>query len=193
LNKSKNLKGKVVVAASTTPRVVRLAEKLGLSHDTVKVGFKYIAQQMIKEDVLIGGEESGGIAIKGHIPERDGIWMGLVLFEYMAKSGKTLEELIEEVYSLVGAFKYWRDDLHIDEKVKNAIVNKCNKNQFKSFGNYTVQSIDKTDGFKFILSDDEWLMIRPSGTEPVLRCYAESKDLKGAKDILSACKKEIGV
>ena len=171
LNKSKNLKGKVVVAASTTPRVVRLAEILGLPHDTVKVGFKYIAQQMIKEDVLIGGEESGGIAIKGHIPERDGIWMGLVLFEYMAKSGKTLEELIEEVYGLVGAFKYWRDDLHIDEKVKNAIVNKCNKNQFKYFGNYTVQSIDKTDGFKFILSDDEWLMIRPSGTEPSSKRY----------------------
>ena len=105
----------------------------------------------------------------------------------------SLEELIEEVYALVGPFKYWRDDLHIDEKVKNVIVNKCNKDQFQSFGKYTVQSIDKTDGFKFILSDDEWLMIRPSGTEPVLRCYAESKDLKGAKDILSACKKEIGV
>ena len=72
----------MVVAASTTPRVVRLAEILGLTHDTVKVGFKYIAQQMVKEDVLIGGEESGVIAIKGHIPERDGIWMGLVLFEY---------------------------------------------------------------------------------------------------------------
>ena len=192
LNKTKKLKGKVVVAASTTPRVARLAEILELPHDTVKVGFKYIAQQMIKEDVLIGGEESGGIAIKGHIPERDGIWMGLVLFEYMAKSGKSLQDLIEEVYGLVGEFKYWRDDLHIEEKLKNNIVKKCNKDEYQSFGKYTVQSIDKTDGFKFILSDDEWLMIRPSGTEPVLRCYAESKDLKGAKDILFACKKEIG-
>jgi phosphomannomutase len=192
LNKSKKLKGKVVVAASTTPRVVRLAEILGLAHDTVKVGFKYIAQQMIKEDVLIGGEESGGIAIKGHIPERDGIWMGLVLFEYMAKSGKSLEELIEEVYDLVGEFKYWRDDLHIDEKLKDSIVKKCKNDEFKSFGKYSVEKVDKTDGFKFILNQDEWLMIRTSGTEPVLRCYAESKDLKGAKEILAACKLEIG-
>jgi phosphomannomutase len=192
LNKSKKLKGKVVVAASTTPRVVRLAEILGLAHDTVKVGFKYIAQQMIKEDVLIGGEESGGIAIKGHIPERDGIWMGLVLFEYMAKSGKSLEELIKEVYDLVGEFKYWRDDLHIDEKLKDSIVKKCKNDEFKSFGKYSVEKVDKTDGFKFILNQDEWLMIRISGTEPVLRCYAESKDLKGAKEILAACKLEIG-
>ena len=192
LNKSKKLKGKVVVAASTSPRVARLAEILGLAHDTVKVGFKYIAQKMIKEDVLIGGEESGGIAIKGHIPERDGIWMGLVLFEYMAKSGKSLEELIEEVYALVGEFKYWRDDLHIDEKLKDSIVKKCKNDELKSFGKYSVEKVDKTDGFKFILNQDEWLMIRPSGTEPVLRCYAESKDLKGAKEILAACKLEIG-
>ena len=193
LYKYKNLKGKVVVAASTTPRVVKLAEKWGLDHDTVKVGFKYIAGQMVNEDVLIGGEESGGIAIKGHIPERDGIWMGLVLFEYMAKSGKTLEELINEVYELVGEFKYCRDDLHIDEKLKNSIVKKCINNEFSSFGEYEVLKVDKTDGFKFILSDDQWLMIRPSGTEPVLRCYAESKDLDGAKAILAACKTTIGV
>ena len=193
LYKYKKLRGKVVVAASTTPRVVKLAEKWGLDHDTVKVGFKYIAGQMVNEDVLIGGEESGGIAIKGHIPERDGIWMGLVLFEYMAKSGKTLEELINEVYELVGEFKYFRDDLHIDERLKNSIVKKCINNEFSSFGEYEVLKVDKTDGFKFILSDDQWLMIRPSGTEPVLRCYAESKDLDGAKAILAACKTTIGV
>ncbi len=193
LHKYKKLKGKVVVAASTTPRVVKLAEKWGLDHDTVKVGFKYIAGQMVTEDVLIGGEESGGIAIKGHIPERDGIWMGLVLFEYMATSGKSLEELINEVYELVGEFKYCRDDLHLDEKLKNSIVKKCNNNEFSSFGEYKVIKVDKTDGFKFILKDDQWLMIRPSGTEPVLRCYAESKDLDGAKAILAACKTAIGV
>ena len=193
LHKYKSMNGKVVVAASTTPRVVKLAEMWGLEHDTVQIGFKHIAQQMINEDVLIGGEESGGIAIKGHIPERDGIWMGLVIFEYMAKSGKSLTSLIKEIYELVGEFKYWRDDLHINENLKQSIVESCQKNAFQSFGKYNVQNIDTTDGFKFILSDDEWLMIRPSGTEPVLRCYAEGKTIENAKDILASCKQTIGV
>ena len=193
LHKYKSMNGKVVMAASTTPRVIKLAEMWKLEHDTVQVGFKHIAQQMINEDVLIGGEESGGIAIKGHIPERDGIWMGLVIFEYMAKSGKSLTSLINEVYELVGEFKYWRDDLHINEDLKRSIVERCQNNAFQSFGKYNVQRIDTTDGYKFILSDEEWLMIRPSGTEPVLRCYAEGKTLDNAKDILASCKQTIGV
>ena len=101
--------------------------------------------------------------------------MGLVIFEYMAKSGKSLSSLIEEIYELVGEFKYWRDDLHLNENLKLDIVEKCKANAFNSFGKYNVQYVDTTDGYKFILSDDEWLMIRPSGTEPVLRCYAEGK------------------
>ena len=139
LNKSKNLMGKVVVAASTTPRVVRLAEILGLPHDTVKVGFKYIAQQMIKEDVLIGGEESGGIAIKGHIPERDGIWMGLVIWEYMAKSGKSIESLIQEVYDIVGEFAFERIDLHLDNQKKEEIIEKCKVGFYNSFDDLKIE------------------------------------------------------
>lgn len=193
LHKHKGMTGKVCVAASTTPRVVQLAERWGLSHDTVKIGFKYIAKQMIEEDVLIGGEESGGIAIKGHIPERDGIWMGLVIWEYMAKSGKSLEQLIDEIYALVGEFKYWRDDLHINENLKQEIVKNCEAGEYTRFGDYQVERIDTTDGYKFILEDNQWLMIRPSGTEPVLRTYAESNDLDGALKILSACKETIGV
>ncbi len=193
LHKHKGMNGKVVVAASTTPRVVRLAKLWGLEHDTVQIGFKHIAKQMITEDVLIGGEESGGIAIKGHIPERDGIWMGLVIFEYMAKTGKTLESLIEEIYELVGPFKYWRDDLHISEALKLEIVDNCKKGNYNQFGDYEVKETDTIDGFKYIFNENEWLMIRPSGTEPVLRCYAESTSLELAKEILVNCKKQIGI
>ena len=193
LHKHKNMGGKVVVAASTTPRVTALAQKWGLAHDTVQIGFKHIAQQMITEDVLIGGEESGGIAIKGHIPERDGIWMGLVVFEYMAKTGKSIEELISEIYELVGEFKYWRDDLHISEELKKEIINNCKAGNYTKFGDYKVESTDTTDGYKYFFNENEWLMIRPSGTEPVLRCYAESTTVDLAKVILANCKKEIGI
>tara|TARA_B110000977_G_scaffold88964_1_gene118239 strand:+ start:238 stop:1644 length:1407 start_codon:yes stop_codon:yes gene_type:complete len=188
----KKMTGKVLTAASSTPRLGKMAKQFGLDFEVVKVGFKYIASIMLKEDVLLGGEESGGIAIKGHIPERDGIWMGLVIWEYMAKSGKSLEDLIDEVYKIVGPFKYQRDDLHITEELKVAIMAKCEEDGFSSFGDYKVTSIDKTDGFKFFFDNDEWLMIRASGTEPVLRTYAESDDLAGAQKILAACKEEIG-
>ncbi len=193
LYKVKGMKGKIVVAASTTPRVIRLAKKWGLPNDEVQIGFKHIAKQMVNEDVLVGGEESGGIAIKGHIPERDGIWMGLVIFEYMAKTGKTLEELVNEIYELVGEFKYWRDDLHLPEEIKQEVIKNCKADKYKSFGDYKVQELQTIDGFKYIFNDDEWLMIRPSGTEPVLRAYAESKTLDGAKAILAAAKKELGI
>ncbi len=193
LHKVKGLNGKVVVAASTTPRVERLAKMWNLDFDMVKIGFKYIAGQMVTEDVLVGGEESGGIAIKGHIPERDGIWMGLVIFEFMAKSGKTLEELVAEVYELVGEFKYWRDDLHLKEELKQEVIANCKAGKYPSFGPYKVQEVNTIDGFKYIFNDDEWLMIRPSGTEPVLRAYAESKTLDGAKAILKAAKQELGI
>lgn len=193
LHKVKGWDGKIVVAASTTPRVERLAKMWGLDFDMVKIGFKYIAGQMVTEDVLVGGEESGGIAIKGHIPERDGIWMGLVIFEFMAKSGKSLEELVQEVYDLVGEFKYWRDDLHLKEELKQQIVANCKADKYSHFGSYQVEKLVTVDGFKYIFNDDEWLMIRPSGTEPVLRAYAEAKTLDGAKAILAAAKEELGI
>ncbi len=124
LYKYKGVRGKVCTAFSTTPRVAKICKHYGIELEMVKIGFKYIAEIMIKEDVLIGGEESGGIAIKGHIPERDGIWMGLVIWEFMAKSGKSLQELIEEVYEIVGPFSFERNDLHIKEDIKQKVSRK---------------------------------------------------------------------
>lgn len=187
----KGMKGKVVTAFSCSEKIKRLCEHYGLKHETVKIGFKHIVDVMLKEDVLLGGEESGGIAIKGHIPERDGIWIGMVLWEYMAKTGRSLNELIREVYGIVGEFAFQRSDLHIKEEAKQRIIDECERGQYKKFGEFEVQRMESLDGFKFYFNDDEWLMIRPSGTEPVLRTYAEATDKKRASDMLKACRETI--
>jgi len=187
----KGLKGKVIVTFSVTDKMKKLAKILGLEVVVTKIGFKYIAEIMINDDVLVGGEESGGIAVKGHIPERDGIWMGLLIFEFMAKTGKTLKELIVELYKKVGSFDFDRDDLHIKEEQKVAVIEKCENDPYQSFGDYKVQSIETIDGYKFYLSDTEWVMIRPSGTEPVLRVYAQAPDASKVRSILDTVKTEI--
>ena len=191
LVKYKGMSGKVCTAFSTTVKIRNICKHYNLELDTVKIGFKYICEIMLKEDVLLGGEESGGIAIKGHIPERDGIWMGLIIWEYMAKSGKSLEALIEEVYDIVGKFAFERSDLHLKEELKNKIVEKCTNNLYSHFGDYKVKRTENLDGFKYFFNDDEWLMIRASGTEPVLRTYAESHTKEAAFAILKAVEKTL--
>ena len=191
LCKYKKMKGKVVVAFSVTPRIRKMCAHYGLELQVVKIGFKYICGIMIKEDVLLGGEESGGIAIKGHIPERDGIWIGLTLWEFMAKSGKSLEQLIEEVYAITGSFAFERNDLHLSENIKNQIVENCLKGKYSSFGKYKIERLDDLDGWKYFFNENDWLMIRASGTEPVLRTYAESSNQKKAFDILNSAKKTL--
>ena len=188
LVKYKGLKGKVCTAFSTTPKVEKLCKHYDLPIETVKIGFKYICEIMLNEDVLLGGEESGGIAIKGHIPERDGIWMGLVIWEFMAKSGKKLHELITEIYEIVGPFAFERNDMHLKEEVKAQIIKNTAKNAYHSFGKYKVKRVESIDGYKYFFDDNnsEWLLIRASGTEPVLRAYAESSTREGAFEILKA-------
>jgi len=181
----KKMSGKIVTAFSVTPRVEKLAKYYNLPQQTTKVGFKEIASKMVVEDVLLGGEESGGIAVKGHIPERDGIWMGLIIWEYMAKSGKSLVKLIDEVYELVGTFKFERNDLHITEELKKQIIYNCNSDVFKNFGEYAVREVKTIDGWKYFFDDERWMMIRASGTEPVLRTYAEAPTLEEVRKILT--------
>ncbi len=189
--KYKGMKGKVVTAFSCSVKVKQICDFYDLEQETVKIGFKYIAGKMLLEKVLLGGEESGGIATTGHIPERDGIWMGLILFEFMAKSGKSLQELISEVYDIVGSFAFERIDLHIDNDIKASIIEDCKANKFTKFGVYNVERVEAIDGFKYFFDKDSWLMIRPSGTEPVLRTYAEAPTQEKVFDILNACKETI--
>lgn len=191
LAKYKGMTGKVATAFSTTPRVEKMANHYNLPSEVVKIGFKYIANIMVEEDVIVGGEESGGIAVKGHIPERDGIWMGLIIWEFMAKSGKTLDDLIAEVYEIVGSFKFERSDLHITESLKQQIIENCKSGNYTSFGEYNVRDLKTIDGFKYFFDDERWVMIRPSGTEPVLRTYAEAPTMDEVRKILKATEETI--
>ncbi|PKP18084.1 MAG: phosphoglucosamine mutase [Bacteroidetes bacterium HGW-Bacteroidetes-21] len=176
--------GSIVTGFSSTSKVEQLAWKYGLEVKRVRIGFKDICKIMLEEDVLVGGEESGGIAIRGHIPERDGIWMGLTLWTFMMETGKNIDELLQEVHNITGNFSYTRIDLKVDENVKKDVLNRCKNNNITSFGKYKVDHLETLDGFKYFLNESEWLMIRPSGTEPLLRLYAEAETPEKVADIL---------
>jgi phosphomannomutase len=183
--------GKVVIAFSVSEKIKRLCEHYNLPYEVTKIGFKYISEKMIIEDVLVGGEESGGIAVKGHIPERDGIWDGLVLLEFMAKTGKNMKEIIEEVYRIVGPFTYDRNDLHLEEAQKLEIIDRCRTRAYTQFGEYSVQRTEDIDGYKYHFKNGEWLMIRASGTEPLLRVYAEAPSRNEVNHLLHCARKTL--
>ncbi len=172
----KGMTGAVVKTVSTTRMVDILAEKFGLELFETPIGFKHICELMLKCDVLIGGEESGGIGVKGHIPERDGILLGLLLLEAVAVNGKGLRQLLDETMDDIGHFYYQRIDRHIDQDAKEKLVAKLNSNPPKAIDGRTVVTANFRDGFKFIFDNGDWLLIRPSGTEPVLRLYSEARD-----------------
>jgi alpha-D-glucose phosphate-specific phosphoglucomutase len=168
-------KGQVVKTVSTTMMVDRLAAKYGLPLKETPVGFNYIADHMLRDDVLIGGEESGGIGIRGHIPEGDGILMGLLLLEIIADAGVPLHELIASIQLEAGPTCYARADLRLRHPVvKQEMVARLTDSAPSSIGGTTVQGVGALDGVKYRLADESWLLIRPSGTEPMLRIYAEA-------------------
>ena len=187
----KGVKGNVYTSFSCTSKIKTLCDHYGISNTVTKIGFKYICKEMIENKSLLGGEESGGIAVSTHIPERDGIWMGLILWEFMAKTGKTLSELIADVYAITGSFAMDRYDLRVPEDDKWAIIDKCKAMHYTSFGEYTVTGSETIDGYKFLLNDDNWVMIRPSGTEPLLRVYAQAPTSEEVIRILDATKATI--
>jgi phosphomannomutase len=185
LVEKRGMSGAVVRTVSTTRMMDRLAERYGVPVYETPVGFNHIADYMMKEDILIGGEESGGISFKGHIPEGDGILMGLLLIEIVACSGTSLFELVQDLLEDVGPAFYERRDLRLVHPVsKNKIVDHMTQHAPAAIGGEQVMQIGTLDGVKYIMSDDSWLLIRPSGTEPVLRVYAEGRSTGMVKALL---------
>jgi phosphomannomutase len=187
----KKLKGKVIAGFSCTSKIEKLCKNYEIDIKRVKVGFKDIANLMKDEEILLYGEESGDITIGSHIPERDGIWAGLLIWQLMIETGKSLKKLIHEVYEITGRFAVEKSDINVNKNERNKILEKCQAGYFNSFGNYEVIKTESLDGYKFFFNEDQWLMIRLSGTEPVLRMYAEAETQEVARDILSASSRVI--
>lgn len=176
LVETRGWRGPVVRTVSTTRMIDRLAKKYNLPVYETPVGFNYIADYMLKEDILIGGEESGGMSFRGHIPEGDGILMGLLLIEMVASLRASLRDLVEDLLREVGPAYYQRIDLRLSRPVsKEQMVRFLVEKTPPNIGGEKVESVHSMDGAKYILADDSWLLIRPSGTEPLLRIYAEGR------------------
>jgi phosphomannomutase len=185
LVKKRGWQGSVVRTVSTTRMIDRLARKYELPLHETPVGFNHIADYMLKEEVLIGGEESGGISFKGHIPEGDGILMGLLIVEMVADSGGSLVDLVDDLLAEVGPAFYERRDLRLKHPVaKDKMTARLQNEAPAQIGGEKIIEISTRDGVKYILSDDSWLLIRPSGTEPVLRVYAEGRSMDMVKELL---------
>lgn len=186
LVEKRGLRGAVVRTVSTTRMVDRLAKKYGLKVYETPVGFNHIADYMLQEDVLIGGEESGGISFKGHIPEGDGPIMGLLLVEMIAAADRPLVELVDELLEEVGPAVYERSDLRLSRPVAKAEMTEfLTKQAPKEIDGQKVAEVCQRDGVKYIMDDDSWLLIRPSGTEPVLRVYAEGRTREMVKSLMN--------
>lgn len=186
--------GTVVKTVSTTMMIDRLAAKYNLTLRETPVGFNHIADLMLTEDVLIGGEESGGLSIKHHIPEGDGVLMGLLLLEIVAEAGAPLHELVAELQATVGPACYTRRDLRLRHPVgKQEMVQRLTDGAPAHLNGQTVRQVDTRDGVKYRMADDSWLLIRPSGTEPVLRVYGEAPDQKAVDALIQAGRELAGI
>lgn len=186
LLEKRKLRGPAVRTVSTTRMIDRIAQKHGISVYETPVGFNHIAEYMLKEPVLIGGEESGGISFLGHIPEGDGILIGLLLVEIVASSGGSLVELVDDLLHNYGPAFYQRTDLRLGRPVsKTQMTNRLVNEAPAGIGGEAVTLVQSIDGVKYIMADDSWLLIRPSGTEPVLRVYAEGRTPEMVKALLA--------
>lgn len=188
LIEDKGMSGRIVKTLSTSVLVDRLARHLGATVTTTPVGFKWIYEEMVKGDVLIGGEESGGIGIPTHVRERDGLLMALLLAEMMAQRTSSLGELVDDLLAVTGPMDYTRADLRLDRAVMDAFLAAIPTMAPTSIAGFDVHDIGREDGIKFFLPDDAWLLLRPSGTEPLVRVYAEASNMGVVDELIAAGK-----
>ncbi len=186
--KNKNKPWNISRSVSTTRLVDLIATKYGKKCFETPVGFKNIAQEMVKGNAQFGGEESGGIGIVDHVMERDGLFTGLLLLELMAKTGKKLAAIYKDLSNEIRPYEFTRMDLHVPAEVMVKAMQKLSKSTPKEWMGRKVETLLTIDGFKFYMEDGSWILIRPSGTEPIFRLYAEAETLDASQKLLEGVK-----
>jgi alpha-D-glucose phosphate-specific phosphoglucomutase len=186
LKKNRGWTGAVVRTVPTSHQVDAVAKLLGVKVHETPVGFKYIGALMESEPIIVGGEESGGLSVKGHVPEKDGILACLLMAELVATERKSLGQILKSLAKQTGEFHTERINIPIQPESKDTIMAKLGAG-LESVGPFKVQKFITTDGFKFLLPDNEWVAFRASGTEPLFRCYIEAKSVANLKRLRAAC------
>jgi alpha-D-glucose phosphate-specific phosphoglucomutase len=190
-------RGDIVRSLTTTSMVDALGERFGVKVHELPVGFKYIGATMRETDALLGGEESGGFAFRGHIPERDGILAGLLVADMIVEYGQPLSHILAHLFELVGPHAYKRHDIRFErdgyEKRKEAVYRKMNGNAPGELAGKKVVRSRTDDGFKFYLDDGSWGLIRMSGTEPLMRVYSEAATAQRVDEVIADLERHIGV
>ena len=188
LKKNRGWTGAIVRTVPTSHQVDAVAELLGVKLHETPVGFKYIGALMESEPIIVGGEESGGLSVKGHVPEKDGVLACLLMAELVATEKKSLGQILKALEKQTGEFHTTRINVKINPETKDALLGKL-KAGLKDVGGIPVEKFITTDGFKFLLPNREWVAFRASGTEPLIRCYIEAKSAKQMKKLETACRK----
>jgi len=187
LKKNRHWTGAVVRTVPTSHQVDAVAELLGVKVHETPVGFKYIGALMESEPIIVGGEESGGLSVKGHVPEKDGILACLLMAELVATEHKSLGRILKDLEKQTGEFHTERINVAIQPDTKAALLAKLGSG-LQSIGPFKVEKFITTDGFKYLLPNREWVAFRASGTEPLIRCYIEAKSESNLKKLRAACR-----
>ncbi len=186
LKKNRGWTGAVVRTVPTSHQVDAVAQMLGVTVHETPVGFKYIGALMESEPIIVGGEESGGLSVKGHVPEKDGILACLLIAELVATERKSLRQILTALASQTGEFFSDRINIAIRPETKEALLKKLGAG-LRTIGAFPVEKFITTDGYKFLLPKGEWVAFRASGTEPLIRCYLEAKSEANLRKLKKAC------
>src|SRR5581483_4286814 len=192
LKKNRGWTGAVVRTVPSSHQVDAVARLLGVKVHETPVGFKYIGALMEKEPIIVGGEESGGLSVKGHVPEKDGILACLLMAELVATEKKSLGQILKELSKQIGEFYTDRINVSFAPEKKDALLAKLGSG-LKNIGAFPVEKFITTDGYKFLLPNHEWVAFRASGTEPLIRCYIEAKSKANLKKLQAACREVLAV